>query len=271
MWVHGMLANNEWREGWLDEGVDDFLTTWYAEDALGVENVWDRAIQGMGQFEARALSQPLVLESAQFRDFQTYGAMTYSKPGIVVYMLREYLGEDAFRRGLRRFYEENKLRHVTHDDFFGAMEQASGQDLDFFWQQWFVRTDRLDYGIGDVDVEQQGSDFVTTVEVLRLEDAWMPVTIRVGEENLKLTSRDRRQVVTFRTRVRPTEVTVDPDFQRRGIGLAMTDFAVERMKEAGMTIAMVETGGDSGHEPARAAYAKAGFGLFPVARYFKKL
>jgi hypothetical protein len=43
------------------------------------------------------------------------------------------------------------------------------------------------------------------------------------------------------------------------------------MKEAGMTIAMVETGGDPGHGPARAAYARAGFGLFPVARYFKKL
>ncbi|HEY7641686.1 MAG TPA: GNAT family N-acetyltransferase [Steroidobacteraceae bacterium] len=66
-------------------------------------------------------------------------------------------------------------------------------------------------------------------------------------------------------------IAVDPDFQRRGIALAMTDFAVARMKEAGMTIAMVETGGDPGHGPARAAYARAGFGLFPVARYFKKL
>ncbi|HKR36093.1 MAG TPA: GNAT family N-acetyltransferase [Steroidobacteraceae bacterium] len=66
-------------------------------------------------------------------------------------------------------------------------------------------------------------------------------------------------------------IAVDPDFQRRGIARAMTDFAVERMKEAGMTIAMVETGGDPGHGPARAAYARAGFDLFPVARYFKKL
>jgi ribosomal protein S18 acetylase RimI-like enzyme len=66
-------------------------------------------------------------------------------------------------------------------------------------------------------------------------------------------------------------IAVDPDFQRRGIALAMTDFAVERMQEAGMTIAMVETGGDPGHGPARAAYARAGFGLFPVARCFKKL
>lgn len=43
------------------------------------------------------------------------------------------------------------------------------------------------------------------------------------------------------------------------------------MKEAGMSIAMVETGGDPGHAPARHTYEKAGFGLFPVARYFKKL
>jgi hypothetical protein len=43
------------------------------------------------------------------------------------------------------------------------------------------------------------------------------------------------------------------------------------MKEAGMSVAMVETGGDPGHAPARHIYEKAGFGLFPVARYFKKL
>ena len=66
-------------------------------------------------------------------------------------------------------------------------------------------------------------------------------------------------------------IAVDPEYQRRGISMALTDFAVQRMKEAGMQIAMVETGGDPGHGPARAAYTRAGFGLFPVARYFKKL
>jgi hypothetical protein len=43
------------------------------------------------------------------------------------------------------------------------------------------------------------------------------------------------------------------------------------MKDAGMSIAMVETGGDPGHERARYIYEKVGFELFPVARYFKKL
>jgi ribosomal protein S18 acetylase RimI-like enzyme len=66
-------------------------------------------------------------------------------------------------------------------------------------------------------------------------------------------------------------VAVDPDFQGRGIGTALTAFALEWMKEAGMSIAMVETGGDPGHAPARHTYEKAGFELWPVARYFKKL
>ena len=66
-------------------------------------------------------------------------------------------------------------------------------------------------------------------------------------------------------------IAVDPDYQRRGIAMALTDFAVERMKEAGMEIAMVETGGDPGHAPARDAYQKAGFRALPLARYFRKL
>lgn len=66
-------------------------------------------------------------------------------------------------------------------------------------------------------------------------------------------------------------VAVDPDFQGRGIGSALMEFALDWMKNAGMSVAMVETGGDPGHAPARHTYEKLGFGLLPVARYFKKL
>jgi ribosomal protein S18 acetylase RimI-like enzyme len=46
-------------------------------------------------------------------------------------------------------------------------------------------------------------------------------------------------------------IAVDPDYQRRGIGTALMEFALDKMKVAGMSIAMVETGGDPGHAPAR--------------------
>lgn len=66
-------------------------------------------------------------------------------------------------------------------------------------------------------------------------------------------------------------IAVDPDYQRRGIGTALVEFALDWMKLAGMSVAMVETGGDPGHAPARCTYEKLGFGLLPIARYFKKL
>lgn len=66
-------------------------------------------------------------------------------------------------------------------------------------------------------------------------------------------------------------LAVDPDFQRRGVGSALMTFALEWMRAAGMAVAMVETGGDPGHAPARRVYEQLGFGLLPIARYFKKL
>ena len=66
-------------------------------------------------------------------------------------------------------------------------------------------------------------------------------------------------------------IAVDPDYQRRGIAAGLTQFALDWMKDAGMSVAMVETGGDPGHAPARCTYEKLGFGLLPIARYFKKL
>jgi ribosomal protein S18 acetylase RimI-like enzyme len=64
---------------------------------------------------------------------------------------------------------------------------------------------------------------------------------------------------------------VDPDHQGAGIGTALTEFALDRLKDAGMRVAMVETGGDPGHAAARRTYEKAGCTLLPVARYFKNL
>jgi GNAT superfamily N-acetyltransferase len=64
-------------------------------------------------------------------------------------------------------------------------------------------------------------------------------------------------------------IGVDPDHQRRGIGSRLTEHAIDHMRSSGMDIAVVETGGDPGHAPARAAYEAAGFTRLPVARYFR--
>lgn len=66
-------------------------------------------------------------------------------------------------------------------------------------------------------------------------------------------------------------LAVHPDYQEMGIGTELNKLALFMMTIAGMEIAIVETGGDPSHAPARRAYEKAGFTRFPIARYFKAL
>lgn len=66
-------------------------------------------------------------------------------------------------------------------------------------------------------------------------------------------------------------LAVDPASQRCGVGRALTDFAIDRIKDSGKAVAMVSTGGDPGHGPARRTYASAGFTLMPIHRYLMAL
>lgn len=66
-------------------------------------------------------------------------------------------------------------------------------------------------------------------------------------------------------------LAVDPPRQREGVGTALLEHSFARARAAGMAMVMVETGGDPGHAPARAAYEGAGFVRWPVARYFRPL
>ncbi len=66
-------------------------------------------------------------------------------------------------------------------------------------------------------------------------------------------------------------LAVHPDYQNRGIGTELNRLVLERMRQSGMRIAIVGTGGDPGHAPARRTYEKSGYTLFPIAHYYQAL
>ena len=66
-------------------------------------------------------------------------------------------------------------------------------------------------------------------------------------------------------------LAVHPDYQNRGIGTELNNFVLTKMKESGMQLAVVATGGDPGHAPARRSYEKAGYTGLPLVRYYKDL
>ncbi len=66
-------------------------------------------------------------------------------------------------------------------------------------------------------------------------------------------------------------LAVHPDFQNEGVGLQLNLFVLDKFKEAGMKLAVVGTGGDEGHAPARRCYEKAGYTALPLVRYYQAL
>jgi ribosomal protein S18 acetylase RimI-like enzyme len=66
-------------------------------------------------------------------------------------------------------------------------------------------------------------------------------------------------------------LAVDPEYQNRGIGTELNEFALARMRKSGMKLAVVGTGGDPSHAPARRSYEKAGYTALPLVRYFQAL
>lgn len=208
-YLHGILANNEFREGWMDEGFASFMTNWWWE-TKGDTAIWRRTMQQVERQERSGTSEPVGLPGAAFSSPAVYGAMTYNKASAVFYMLREHLGETTFRQVLRTFYERHRLRHVTGADFQRVAEEVSGQDLDWFFGQWIERTDRLDYAVASATTRQDGGRWRTTVEVTRSGEAWMPVVLRVGDETRTLDSRQARQTVEIVTDARPSQAELDP-------------------------------------------------------------
>ena len=66
-------------------------------------------------------------------------------------------------------------------------------------------------------------------------------------------------------------LAVHPEYQNQGIGTVLNEIALQKMSAAGMKLAVVGTGGEEGHAPARRSYEKAGYTPLPLVRYYKDL
>lgn len=209
----GILANNEWREGWLDEGFSDFQEAWFFE-RLGDPGRFLRSEVTVLAWELDGWSEPVSLAGDRFRDYETYRRMIYTKGMLFFRQLRYVVGEETMRRILRTYYARWKLKHVDEDAFRDVAEEVSGMDLKWLFGQWLHGTTLIDYRLKSVErrrLPPPDGQWRTTVTIERKGDGWMPVEIGDGDSiYARATGQPEVERVEFTSARRPGRLMLDP-------------------------------------------------------------
>jgi hypothetical protein len=234
---YGILANNEWRSGWMDEGLTDYQTYWAQQ--LSPQDRQPRVFPTIGagyranattttrsdsvDFESLRLelmgrAQPPGTVAHEFSEFGIYNRMIYDRARIMYGHLRELMGDSVFIAFLHDYYARWAFRHVDERAMRASAERAYGKDLGWFFQQWVHGTGLLNYGMGaDTSVcrDGAGSDrCVTRVRVTKHGELRHPMPVGVhtatGWHMTRAKAELDDQWVDVASDAKPDSIALDP-------------------------------------------------------------
>ncbi len=219
-WFGNAVTEYDWDDVWLSEGFATYFTLLYIEHAYGR----DEFVQGLRSSAERVWS--FYRERPDYRIVhdnltdmgQVTSSQTYQKGAWTLHMLRGIVGDDAFWRGIQTYYHEHKDANATTADFRRAMEEASGQTLGWFFDQWLYQGGALILDGGwRYDIERRQ----LVIQLNQVQDGGyqfrmpMDIAIHVAAEEAprmeRLTVSATDSVFTIDLDVMPERVVLDPN------------------------------------------------------------
>jgi aminopeptidase N len=140
-WWGDLVTCKDWGELWLNESFATYFATLWTEHDMGWdEAVWDRRGDAESYFAEDNRYRRSIVSYRYDRPEAMFDSHTYPKGGRVLHMLRFELGDELFWKAIRRYIEVNQYRTVETADLRRAVEDATGQGMNWFFEQW------LDHG-----------------------------------------------------------------------------------------------------------------------------
>jgi hypothetical protein len=223
-WFPMIVGSNERMYGWMDEGFNTFINTLStANFNNGEYKPAARAnFEATSQTYTRPGLEPMMSQPANLKEPNT-GTLLYSKPGAGLTLLREQiLGPERFDFAFKTYIKRWAFKHPTPDDFFRTMENAAGENLQWFWRGWFVNNWRLDVGVREVKYVDNSPAKGAIITIDNLEKMAMPVVLEIktksgAVDRVKLPVEIWERNVSWQFRYPSTEeiesVTYNPDKQ----------------------------------------------------------
>lgn len=176
-WFQHVLASNESKHGWMDEGFTSFIED-YALNQMSdkkVENPFTGAYKGYYSMVSSGKELPQATHADRFDENRVYSITSYSKGEIFLAQLIYLIGKDNLMQTLKKYYSDFKFTHPTPNDIKRSAERVSGANLDWYLTDWTKTTNTIDYGIKDVKENANQ----TTVTLERIGRMPMPIDLLV--------------------------------------------------------------------------------------------
>ena len=189
-WFPMIVGSNERKYAWMDEGFNTFINGLstkafnkgeFNQQSAMMDPTSSFLVKYMFNEAADGLYNiPEVIQQGNL------GNAAYSKPGFMLDELRDVvLGPDRFDAAFREYINRWAFKHPTPWDFFHTMENASGEDLSWFWRSWVLNTWKLDQTVKGVTYIKDKPENGSEVTIVNLQKMPMPVTVLVKEANGK--------------------------------------------------------------------------------------
>lgn len=216
-WFGNAVTERNWNDAWLSEGFATCFTLLFIEHQYGKEEFlsgWEKARQSFKKYYEKDSSYPIVANRTA-EEGDVTNTVTYQKGACVLLMLRDLIGEAAFKKGIQSYYKTYMHANASSGDFQTAMEKASHQDLAAFFNQWLYRGDliRLQSTWQYDAVKKQ---LVVTIHQQQGKDGLytFPLDIAIGGERSahikKLTIKKQTETFVFPLAKKPGSVELDP-------------------------------------------------------------
>ena len=153
-WFQQILANNESKHPWMDEGFTSYISGLASNKILrGGDGrpTGGRSYGGYFYVVKEGIEEPLVTHSDRFDLNTAYSVASYTKGSMFLAQLNYVIGEDNVKKTLKKYYNDFSFKHPTPNDIKRTAEKVSGLHLDWYLNEWAQTTHTIDYGIQSVD------------------------------------------------------------------------------------------------------------------------
>ena len=213
-WFGDSVTESTWADLWLSEGFATYFAGLFIQKHDGEDAFREFMQDAAARYFAFEKQRNAPIHDTETQDLmKLLNPNNYEKGAWVLHMLRERIGDGAFFKGLRDYYNAHRDANATTEDLRGALEKSSGKDLKQFFARWI-------YGAGhpiyEVTSERKGNSLTIILKQVQSGEAFLdPVPIEFtvnGQKKIEtIYPKSKLARASFGLKANPSSVEIDPN------------------------------------------------------------